>query len=180
MAETGPVMTDVDMRGFCHALEPLQKREAWKLQRLLSEHGKLCRQVQAREAAIREWGGKQREEASAIEAVLRQRMDPGHHRRALAYLEQLHRRLVAEQQLLRRDIEAQAASQRACNAQHLKVEGLAQHRDAARIAYAGEQRTRQAVEADRNWMARRPMGGLAEGSYSTLSGSPGEPAEVRR
>jgi len=157
MADALSVIADVDMRGFRHALEPLWRKETWKLERLLLEHRKLCQQVQAREATIRELIEQQHAEAAAIGAAFLQRLDPGYHRRALAYLEQLHAQLASEREQLHRDVQAQAMSQKACVAQHTKVEGLEQHREAAMATYAGEERLRQAAEADREWMARPQM-----------------------
>lgn len=146
----------IDMRGFTHELEALHKRRQWQLDAAQSRLG-LARQAESQaRSRLQDVQDLHTREAGEAARALAVRLDAGMYRRTLGYLAQLQaqgRQLggqLAEMTLQREQ------AQLACLEAQRQVELLQAHRDDAAAAYATEALQRQAMEADRDWLARTP------------------------
>ncbi|MDN8618016.1 hypothetical protein [Variovorax ginsengisoli] len=149
-----PAGSDVDVRGFVYALEPVRQKLQWRLDKLMADLARTQQLVTKLEGQMAEISQRHDREAHAAGQALVSRMNPDAHRRALDYLTQLRNqsRLLAEEhraKSLERD-----RLRAACVAQQLRIEGLTQHKEEALIEYADEVRKRISTEQDRDWLAR--------------------------
>lgn len=147
--------SDVDLRGFRYALEPVERRQRWQLdalqRRLALQQTQLA---QARQGA-QDLEDERQAVAARAGSVQGQRIDPQSRGRALAYM----RRLAQQHRdALERVDELDAACAQArsdCIQAQLRLQGLQAHRASALAEFATEQRQREAGERDREWLARR-------------------------
>lgn len=149
-----PAGSDVDVRGFVYALEPVRQKLQWRLDKLMAELARIQQLVTKLEGQMAELSQRHDREADAAGQALIRRMNPDAHRRALDFLTQLRNRsrLLAEEhrtQGLERD-----CLRSECVALQLRIEGLTQHKEDALNEYADEVRKRISTEQDRDWLAR--------------------------
>lgn len=147
---------DVDVRGFAYALEPVRLRQRWRVDKAMADLGRAERTLGEAEAALET--ARQLRDAAAAEAAagMRRKLDPADHRRTLAYLSSLTQQAVGLER--ERDTKLQLCGEcrRVCLSQQLRLEALTAHKDDALSEYATELRQRDAIEQDRDWLARAP------------------------
>lgn len=152
-------MSQVDLRGFQYALEPLLRKQQWRVDAL-----------QARLAAMDKLVAAARRECAQVEAALESsagglrqqgggRLDPDAYARGLAWLAALQADL--EQKKLRHErlrLDREALLETWLQAQR-KVDVTSEHKDECLKEYVLTEQNRLSSEVDRDWLARSSHGG---------------------
>lgn len=144
-----------DLRRFEYPLEPIRRQRRWQLDALQAELGRVQQELDDAGHAVevlREQLQHGLEDAARGSAA---RLDPARHARALGWLVRLRAEMAAA--VLRADaLRARRDEARmACARQQRKVDVLERHREDAVAAFTREEETREAAEADRDWLTRR-------------------------
>jgi hypothetical protein len=154
-------MSLVDLRGFRYALEPLLRKQQWRLDALQARLAAADKLVEAARQVCRD----AQSTLDACARDLRQsgggRLDPQAYGRGLAYLASLQADLVRkklhlEQLRLDRDALRETCVQAQC-----KVDLTLEHRDECMKEYILAEQNRVSSEVDRDWLARACTPGLA-------------------
>lgn len=144
-----------DLRSFRYALEPLRLQRDWQLEQRRLQLARTLQQLQEEERALAELKQAHAQGSHAAQHTPGAQLDPIRHARSLAYLTQLQRRM-AEQT---KRVEAQRVlceqAQQAYFQAHKNQESIDLHRNRALQEYAAEGVRLQAIESDRDWLARR-------------------------
>lgn len=146
--------SQVDLRGFRYALEPLQTKRQWHLNALQAQLGREQQRLGERRQTLKAQQGEHRDQSHLASAAMRVHLDPIVHQRALAYLARLHGTIQESQGILN-ELQIQCDNtKKECVEQQCKVEVLEQHRRDQLRDYAADMTAKQAAEADRDWVAR--------------------------
>jgi hypothetical protein len=157
-------MSRVDLRGFRYDLEPLLRKQQWRVDALQAQ---LAAMDKAISAALRECADVQ----AAVDACgsgLRRsggaRLDPGAYSRGLAYLAALQadlgqKKLRLERMRLDRGALLEAYLQARC-----KVDITSAHKDECLKEYILTEQNRLDSEVDRDWLARASHGSMVSAS----------------
>jgi len=148
------VARDVDLRGFVYALDAVQKRHIWRLDRLRAELGRARETLRDAQARFDAANRAHADQAEAAGRMLQQRPDPAVHRQALLHLTRLRARQMQATEDRAACQAALAQALEACVAQQLQVETLRAHRSDALAEHAVALRRRHSVEQDRDWLCR--------------------------
>jgi hypothetical protein len=97
------------------------------------------------------------------------RLDPNTHGRTLTYLARLQRDMAQQQDKVEELLKQQGVLTQAYIREQQRLEALNRHREGAVQEYASEWLRRQAIESDRDWLAR--VAGGHSGSRETASSS---------
>jgi hypothetical protein len=149
--------SQVDIRGFKHELEPLQRLYEWQL---AAREAQLARFQQAwlqSKAALEALQRQHQEHLAWARDLNKQRFDPQSHQRLLTCLLHLDERILEAQQVLHERLLQKQKCQAQCNEQRLKIEALETHRDEALQSFVEERSRLQFSQQDREWMAHRSV-----------------------
>jgi predicted DNA-binding protein len=148
-------MKQLDVRGFEYGLEPLVRRQRWrvaahqlKLARLQDSLARCVADQEQLERTRRECGEQVLQRAQA-------RLDPATHRHALLYLVALRERHASGERMLTLLREQRQVQQAAGLEMQRRLELLEQHKGEALAAWLRERQQRHEREMDRDWLARR-------------------------
>jgi chromosome segregation ATPase len=151
-----------DLRGFQYAAEPVLRRRQWELDAVVAEMGRmLARIAQARSHAMTLHEQLVAQSAASTGAVAA-RLDPGAHARSLAWLAQLQGRIADAERVLRQLDDQREEVTLRLRASQANVEAIEAHREDAVRDFAADAASRQASEADRDWLARRAADTLSK------------------
>ena len=146
----------VDLRGFRYEADAILAQRRWQLDAAVAELGRLQERLAATRTSLADLRTQLKSHCGTCADGRSVRIDPSSHVRALHWLAQLQGRIalvVARVEKLEQ--ERDAASQRLRELQ-CKVDALDAHRDDAVAEFTLGQVARNAAEADRDWLARRP------------------------
>ena len=147
----------VDLRGFDYGLEPVRQRRQWQLDAALARLGKAEAAVRDAAEALEMLRATLRTDGQAAGEGLGRRLDPYRHRLRLARLTQLRIEIEfadAELDALKAE---RMALQAECRARQRALDVIEAHRAECIAEYACDEARRQAIAADRDWLARATM-----------------------
>lgn len=156
--------SDVDVRGFVYALEPLRQREQWRLDKAMATLAQAQHALLSLEQNMKQLLDTHDQHAASIGRGLSSRLDPSAHRQALVYLTHLRDQWKAL------DVQRQAQQslrdrlRQECLSHQMRLEGLTRHKDDALSDHAHEVRQRSLSEQDRDWLARASTAGSKKGA----------------
>jgi hypothetical protein len=163
-------MSQVDLRGFQYDLEPLLRRQQWRVDALQAQ---LAAMDKAITAAQRECADVQ----SAIDACasgLRgsggARLDPDAYSRGLAYLAALQVDLGQKKMRLERVRLDRGALLESYLQARCKVDITSRHKDECLREYILTEQNRLSSEVDRDWLARASHGSMVLASIEKEDG----------
>jgi flagellar biosynthesis chaperone FliJ len=147
-------MSTVDLRGFRYALEPLLRRQRWRLEAQQLKLAALQQQIERCGASLRALEQTYRQRAEDSVRALVGGFDLVAHQRSLAYLAQLRGEILAGAEQLE-CLRQQGREQRAACAQlQRRLDLLEQHRADLGAGYLQEEGRRQDNEMDKDWLSR--------------------------
>ncbi len=146
----------VDLRGFRYEADAILAQRRWQLDAAVSELGRLQERLAAVRVTLADLRTQLATNCGSFADGRAVRIDPSSHVRSLHWLAQLQGRISqAAARVEKLEQERDAASERLRELQ-CKVDALHAHRDDAVAEFAIGQVARDASEADRDWLARRP------------------------
>lgn len=147
-------MSAVDLRGFRYALEPLLRRQRWRLEaqqlKLAALQGEIEREAERQRALEQDCRQRAEEGARALSG----RLDLAAHQRNLAYLARQREDIAQGAAGLERLRERRRELRELCLQLQRKLDLLEQHRTGASAEYRLAESHRQAGEMDQEWIAR--------------------------
>jgi chromosome segregation ATPase len=147
---------NVDLRGFRHAAEPLLLRRRWELEALQSAIAKLQRRTVEARAALDALAAERTDRLGMATPGPRA-LDPQLHAARLRWLLQQQQRIAqAEAGLAALQAERETMVAQSVLLQQ-RIRTLESDRDTALRAFAQVEAGRTAAQADRDWLARRPL-----------------------
>jgi hypothetical protein len=147
--------SDIDLRGFVYDLDPFHQKAQWQLDRSTAEFAQARQTLAEIEARMVEVLDRHDREAQAAGQLLQSQLLPEFHRRTLVFLAELRGRWSALDDARKAQQATCERLRQACVKQQMRLESLVQHRAQAVSDYAAEMRQRQAIDHDRDWLARR-------------------------
>jgi hypothetical protein len=144
----------VDLRGFRYRLEPARRLADWRLASTIARLGELQRSIDEATQHIAEVDSACDAHARRLAGWAETECDPSLYTSGLQWVARLHGERgaarAAKDELLaqRRRVRNELATQQA------RVDAFDAHRNACAAAYASREVSRQAAEADRDWLAR--------------------------
>ena len=144
----------VDLRGFRYRLEPARRLADWRLSSTIARLGELQRSIDEATRRIAEVESACDAQARRFAGWVEAECDPSLYASGLQWIARLHGERhaarAAKDELLtqRRRVRNELAMQQA------RVDAFDAHRNACETAYASREVSRQAAEADRDWLAR--------------------------
>ena len=144
----------VDQRLFSYALEPQLLRLRWRLDEAFTV---VARLVEERATLQDQCGALDAQAAAAVQETSRQqavRIDPVRARHGLEFLASLHRRKMAADADLQRNLNALDDAREALAQVQREIEKLEADRRDLLADHGREQDRRQLREADQDWIAR--------------------------
>jgi flagellar biosynthesis chaperone FliJ len=160
-----------DLRGFTYALEAIRRQRAWQLDQLRMQLSKIQQLIaEQRQTLTRLNDLHSTGSANALKAA-QTRLDPNTHGRTLTYLALLQGDMAQQQGKVEELLKQQGVLTQDYIREQQRLEALNRHREGAVNTYASEWLRRQAVESDRDWLAR--VAGGHSGNRE-LAGSSGE------
>ncbi|MFM2450601.1 MAG: hypothetical protein RIS44_3051 [Pseudomonadota bacterium] len=149
--------SQVDVRGFKHELEPLQRKYEWQLAALEAQFA-LCQKalLQSKDAldALRK---QHQQHVAWAQELAQQRFDPQSHQRLVACLVALDERIQKAESVVHERLLQKQKCQAECNEKRQKIEALESHRDEALKLFVEERSRLQFSQQDRDWMAHRSV-----------------------
>ena len=147
-------MSDVDLRGFQYALEPLLRKQQWRVEALQARLAAADKQVDAARHAC----GEAQSVVDACAQGLRQpgggKLDPQAYGRGLAYLAALQAGLIRKKLHLEQlRLDRSALRETYLQAQR-KVDLTIEHKEECLKEYVLAEQNRVNSEVDRDWLAR--------------------------
>ena len=146
----------VDLRGFRHAAEPLLLRRRWELEALQASLARLQQRIGEAQGVLDALAAERAERLGTAVDSLRS-LDPQLHAARLRWLLMQQQRIAraeAEHGALQAEREAQVAQSVSLQQ---RIQTLEADRDAALRRFAQAEAARSASQADRDWLARRPL-----------------------
>jgi flagellar biosynthesis chaperone FliJ len=158
-----------DLRGFTYALEALRRQRSWQLDQLRMQLSRIQQLI-----------GEQRQKLTRLNALhaagstdalkaAHTRLDPNTHVRTLTYLTRLQGNMAQLQGMVEELLKQQDVLTQDYIRQQQRLEALNRHREGAVHEYASEWLRQQAIESDRDWLAR--VAGGHSGSREMASSS---------
>ena len=144
----------VDLRRFTYALEPLRSQRKWQLEALLTRLGRAQAAVQQAEEDLAILRERHRSMSLEMAEALVRGVNPAQYILGLQWLAHLKSQILDQKQTLESLHTERAEIRAQCQAHHHKVEVLDEHRADCVLVFAQEEAGRQALEADRDWIAR--------------------------
>ncbi|WP_162878154.1 hypothetical protein [Trinickia diaoshuihuensis] len=144
----------VDLRGFRYRLEPARRLADWRLTGMSARLGELQRSIDEVTRRIADLDAAYDAQARWLADGLAAGCDPSRYAAGLQWISRLHRERSTAQATKdewlaqRRRLRSELAMQQA------RVDAFDAHREACQNAYATGEASRQAAEADRDWLAR--------------------------
>jgi hypothetical protein len=181
--------SQVDTRGFQHALAPLQRKHEWQLAALEAHLGRCHQAWQESRQALADLEARRRQQlAWALEKMpgrsqvfstpsgglaqsdrsggaqepARLPFDPQAHQRLLACLVRLDDDIRQAGQVVEQRLLAKQQCQAECNEKRKKIEALDEHREASLKVFVEERARVQFAQLDRDWMAHRSVKAAAQ------------------
>jgi Trp operon repressor len=149
--------SQVDIRGFKHELEPLQRKYEWQLAACEAQLAR-CQQAWSQsKAALQDLQSQHQQHLAWARDLAQQRFDPQSHQRLLTCLVRLDERIQKAERVLHERLLQKQKYQAECNAQRQKIEALETHRDSALQSFVEERSRIQFSQQDRDWMAHRSV-----------------------
>lgn len=147
--------TQVDVRGFRHELEPLQRKYEWQL---AACEARLARSQQAwlqSKADLQALQAQHQQHVAWARDSAQERFDLQAHQRLLACLTMMDERIQEAERVLHERLLLKRECQEECNGQRRRIEALQAHRDEELQVFVEEQLRLQFAQQDREWMAHR-------------------------
>lgn len=146
--------SQVDLRGFTYALEPLQQKQLWQMEQLQCELAQAQAVWLAAKDELLKLELTLRDLSDAARQLLQKKFDPQTHRQTLAYLVQLRQQVEESVQ-----IEAQLRATKetifsAVVEQQKKLDALVEHKNTEVLEYVKERSRLDQMQMDRDWIAR--------------------------
>jgi chromosome segregation ATPase len=155
-----------DLRAFRYEADAILQQRRWQLDAAVAELGRRQGQLAAADASLSDLRAQMQAQCGASLEGRLVRIDPQMHVGSLQWLAQLQGRIdiaIAHRDAIER--ERDAAGQRLRELQ-CKVDALEAHREDAVAEFAVEQASRDAAQADRDWLAMRPAATLRSDNLS--------------
>lgn len=144
-----------DLRSFRYALEPLRLQRGWQLEQRRLQLAGALQQLQEEERVLTELRQAHTQGSQAVQHAPGGPLDPGRHARSLTYLTQLQQRIATQAKKVEDRRAAHEQAQRSYFQAHKDQEAVDHHRELALQEHAAEGLRQQAIESDRDWLARR-------------------------
>lgn len=144
-----------DLRSFRYALEPLRLQRDWKLEQRRLQLARTLQQLQEEERVLSELKQAHMQGSHAVQHTPGARLDPTRHARSLAYLTQLQQRMAEQAKKVDAQRVQHEQAQEAYFQAHKDQEAIDRHRNQALQEHTAEGLRLQAIESDRDWLARR-------------------------
>lgn len=157
LAQERLVAGAADLRGFSYALEPLRRQRGWQLEQQRLQLARARQQLNEEEQVLSRQKQKHAQSSHAVLSAASLRLEPGVHARSLAYLTQLQKDMTIQAETIRTLRAQYEKAQQAYFQAHKNLEALDRHRDLALLEHTAECLRMQALEADRDWLARRSI-----------------------
>lgn len=176
--------SQIDVRGFRYALEPLQRKHEWQLAALETQLGHRHRDLKDSREALSKLQSRHRQQLAWAQSLdPRRALDPQSRQRLLACLVQLDEEIRQAGQVVEQRLQAVQESQAACNHKRRKIEALDKHRETSLKEFAEEQGRIQFAQLDRDWMAHSSVvqekarqalaaGGASAAALASTEGAP--------
>lgn len=152
-------MSQVDLRGFQYALEPLLRKQQWRVDALQAKLAAMDKRVGAARRECTEAAMAFDTCAGGLRQTGSGRLDPDAYARGLAWLAALQADLEQKKlrhERLRLDREALLGT---CLQAQRKVDVTSEHKDECLKEYVLTEQNRLSSEVDRDWLARSSIGG---------------------
>jgi hypothetical protein len=147
-------MSQVDLRGFHYALEPLLRKQQWRVDALQARLGAMDKLVGAAQGACAQAQGALEACAQRLRQPGGGRLDPQAYGRGLVYLAGLQADLEQKKLRLERLRLDRSALQDAYLQAQCKVDVTSEHKDECLKEYVLAEQNRLSSEVDRDWLAR--------------------------
>jgi hypothetical protein len=160
-------MSQVDLRGFHYALEPLLRKQQWRVDALQAKLAAMDKLVNAARQACAEVESALDSCAHSLRQPGGGRVEPAAYARGLAYLAVLQGDL--EQKKLRYEtlrLDRAALLDTYLQAQR-KVDVTSEHKDECLKEYVLTEQNRLSSEVDRDWLARAAQRPATQASVGT-------------
>jgi len=159
----------IDLRAFSYALEPLRRKQQWQLDSLQAQLGKAQRALDLAEQELRDMQAAF--DGASADAAMAAHFDPRRHQGSLAYLLQCRRQMETSRERLQELREKRDDLSRSCLSMQQALETTEAHRRRCLEEYAHAEQSRQAAEADRDWIAREHWRKQSQPADNTLHSS---------
>ena len=151
--------SQVDLRGFTYALEPLQHKQQWRMEQLQCQFAKAQAAWLESKNELLKLQRMLSDQSDLARDALQKRVDPQTHRQTVAYLTQLNQRV--EESIL---AEASKREERelifaSMIEQHKKLDVLVEHKNLELEDYVKEMSRLDQIQVDRDWIARSYFAG---------------------
>jgi len=153
VSQAGPISSQVDLRGYTYALEPLRRKQQWALESLLCRLGQAQKACSVAHAKLEALQTTYQHQTASASQWLQERIDPQAHARALTYLTLMAHRIFEAGQTLSKCHQERQKVLDACTGQQQKIEVLSRHREETLQAYVQAQSRLTLAQADRDWIA---------------------------
>lgn len=144
----------VDLRGFRYRLEPARRLADWRLASTIARLGELQRAIDDATRRIGEFDAACEMQARRLAGWLVTGCDPTRYTSGLQWMARLHGERHAARAEQDELLECRRRVRRELAMLQAKVDAFGAHRNACEAAYASEEVSRQAAEADKDWLAR--------------------------
>lgn len=146
--------SQVDLRGFAYALEPLQHKQQWRMEQLQRQFAKAQAVWLEAKNDLLKLQRMFNDQSELARVALQKRFDPQTHRQTVAYLTQLGQQV--EESLL---TEANKREEREAIftdmiEQHKKLDMLVDHKNFELEEYVKEMSRLDQIQVDRDWISR--------------------------
>ena len=171
MSQSAAFSSQVDLRGFDYALEPLQRKQQWRLDALQTRLARARSQESLAQTRLRAKQTAYRHELVLADQALQRHLDPQALQRTMAYLAQMAQQVHEADQTVANCRQARRALVQECIVQQQKLDTLSRHREECLLAYVAETSRLELAQADRDWIVHRHVRSLQILGLSALTGS---------
>ncbi|WP_419688242.1 hypothetical protein ACN22W_30115 [Burkholderia theae] len=144
----------VDLRGFRYRLEPARRLADWRLASTITRLGELQRAIDDVTRRIVDFDAACEAQAQRLASWLVAGCDPSGYASGLQWMARLHGERNAARAAKDELLERRRRVRNELAVQQARVDAFGAHRDACETAYASEEASREAAEADKDWLAR--------------------------
>ena len=145
-----------DLRGFKYPLEPLLKRQCWRLEALLTELGVAERAHKELSGVLEELEGEYHAQSHDALLAITKKCDPAASRRRLVWLVHLRSRILEVERRLEQISTEKRAIQARYRTHQQRFDVFNKHRESAANAYLRVEAARVLKVSDQDWLMRRP------------------------
>ena len=157
MSKTTVHSSQVDIRGFKHELEPLQRKYEWQLAALDAQFALCQKALLQGKDALNALRMQHQQHVAWSQELVPQRFDPQSHQRLVACLVALEGRIQKAEGVVHERLLQKQKCQAECNEKRQKIEAFESHRDEALKSFVEERSRLQFSQQDRDWMAHRSV-----------------------